>query len=169
MGYTTNFSGQFLLDRKLAPEHKAYLKAFSRSRRMLRNAEVADTLPDPVRTAAGLPIGTNGEFYVGSADENMGQGRDESVTNYNNPPSTQPGLWCQWVPTEDGDGIEWDGGEKFSGYLEWIKYIIENFLKPWGYVLNGTVKWYGEDPEDLGQIIVKDNVVTKQTAEIYYR
>ena len=30
--------------------------------------------------------------------------------------TTYPGIWCQWVPTDDGKGIEWDGGEKFYNY-----------------------------------------------------
>lgn len=72
-----------------------------------------------------------------------------------------PGIWCQWVPTHDGVGIEWDGMEKFYGYVEWLEYIIEHFLGPKGYVLNGVVRYQGEDIEDVGRIEVKDNVVTQ--------
>ncbi len=159
MGYTTDFSGQFDLDKPLTEAHREYLNAFNRSRRMARKAEVADTFPDPRRIAAGLPIGPQGGYYVGRADEDHGQRTDESIISYNNPPEGQPALWCQWTPTDDGTAIVWDDGEKFYQYTEWLAYLIENFLKPWGYVLNGEVEWVGEDPQDIGTIYVKDNEV----------
>jgi hypothetical protein len=116
------------------------------------------TLRDPVREAVGLPLGTDGEYFVGN-DTAFGQGDDESVVDHNQPPRTQPGLWCQWVPTKDGLGIEWDGGEKFYDYTEWLKYIIANFLELWGHTLSGSVIWQGEQTGDVGTIVVEDNVV----------
>jgi hypothetical protein len=55
--------------------------------------------------------------------------------------------------------IEWDGGEKFYEYEDWLIYIICNFLVPNGYILNGEVSFQGEDSEDAGTLIVKDNVL----------
>lgn len=185
MGYTTDFNGTFVLDKPLAPEHRAYLAAFADTRRMKRDAEKAAALPDPVREAAGLPIGPEAGYYVGgAADGNFGQDKDGSILNSNEAPGAvpydtgdwvgsrklrktkiaagecQPGLWCQWRPTEDGTGIEWDEGEKFYEYAAWLRYIIANFLKPWGYVLNGEVKWQGEEMDDRGLITVADNKVS---------
>lgn len=157
MGYTTDFDGQFTLDRPLEVKHKNYLEAFSNSRRMKRDSELVKDLPDPVRELSGLPCLP--EYYVGGAKENHGQTRTADIIEYNYPPDGQPGLWCQWVPTEDGTGIKWDGGEKFYEYVEWLKYIIEHFLKPWGYVMNGVVSWEGEDSGDTGDIKVTDNEV----------
>jgi hypothetical protein len=54
----------------------------------------------------------------------------------------------------------WDGNEKFYHYAEWLEYLIGHFLAPWGYTLNGTVKWVGEDPADSGVIEVENNRVT---------
>jgi len=163
MGYTTDFSGQFEIDKPLAPEHLAYLEAFNGSRRVTRNAKIAEGLPDPVRLAAGLPIGVEGGYYVGSAADNYVQTEDASINmnrgDYNYPPKGQPGLWCQWVPNDGGTAIEWDGGEKFYDYVPWLNYLIEHFLKPWGYVLNGEVGWQGEESGDVGKIIVKNNDV----------
>lgn len=182
MGYTTDFNGEFTLDRALASEHLAYLKAFNETRRMKRDAAKAEKLPDPVRVAAGLPIGDEGGYFVGGGGE-FGQGDDESVVDHNTAPGQrgygdgdfqarydtnqrrigegrcQPGLWCQWVPSEDGTMIVWDEGEKFYEYVAWLKYIVEHFLKPWGYVLNGRMTWQGEEPDDSGVIRVTDNVV----------
>jgi hypothetical protein len=162
MGYTTEFQGTFSLNKTLTEAQVAYLTKFSETRRMKRNAKFAATLPDPFRNAVGLPIGNEAEYFVGGVGD-FGQDDDLSVIDHNDPPKNQPGLWCQWVPSADGEGIEWNGGEKFYYYVEWLNYIIKNFLIPWGLVLNGTVKWRGEDFDDTGKIIVKDNMVSKVT------
>lgn len=70
------------------------------------------------------------------------------------------GFWCQWVPTDDGTGIEWDGGEKFYNYTAWLEYLIDNFFRPNGIMLNGTVTFVGEEDGDVGSITVEDNKVT---------
>lgn len=194
MGYHTNFDGQFAVTPPLKPEHQAYLEAFNRSRRMKRDAAIAETIPDPVRIAAGLPIGYEGAYFVGTANDNMGQNHDASVLSGNEPPGTpvvppanpanamadwsqryatglalkevaldlglaQPGLWCQWRPNDTGTAIEWDEGEKFYDYIEWIEYLVAHFLAPWGYRLEGEVYWDGEETDDRGIIRIKDNVV----------
>ena len=167
MGYSTNFNGSFELDKPLTEEHRAYLEAFNNTRRMARDASKAALLDDPVRIAAGLPIGERGAYYVG-AKGHAGQDQDDSILDYNLPPKCQPGLWCQWTPSEDGAEILWDQGEKFYRYVEWLEYLIEHFLQPWGYTLTGAVEWDGEDREDLGQICVKDNVVETKYGKIVY-
>lgn len=167
MGYTTDFNGEFGLNRTLDNNHREYLTKFSETRRMKRNADKAAELNDPIREAVDLPIGTEGEFFVG-ANGFAGQDSDNSVEDYNSPPSTQPGLWCQWIPGENGDTIEWDNGEKFYHYIEWLEYLIANFLQPWGYVLNGEVEWQGEERSDMGMIVVKDNEVSVQKGRIIY-
>lgn len=70
-----------------------------------------------------------------------------------------PSYYCQWVPTDDGMGIMWDGGEKFYEYVDWLIVVIDKFLKPKGYVLNGAVRYQGEEIGDVGRIEVKDNTV----------
>jgi hypothetical protein len=69
------------------------------------------------------------------------------------------GEYRLWTVDEDGH-ITWDGNEKFYCYDEWLSWLIENVLKPWGYVLNGTLDYQGEDDDDFGRLIVVDNVVT---------
>ncbi len=81
----------------------------------------------------------------------------------------QPGLWCQWVPNDDGTVIEHDGREKFYEYTAWIEYLIHHFLGPWGYKLNGDVYWDGEESDDKGLIEIKDNVVKVKHAVITYK
>jgi hypothetical protein len=176
MGYTTDFDGKFTLDRPLSPEHSAYLTAFAETRRMKRDAEKTSLRPDPLRLAVNLPIGDEGGYYVGasnySGDDHFayrGQEHSSDITDYNEEPAGQPGLWCQWTPSEDGAAIEWDGGEKFYDYVPWLEYLITHFLAPWGYVLNGEVEWSGESRGDLGKIVVTDNAVTVKTGSVRYR
>lgn len=160
MGYTTDFTGAFTVTPALKPEHAAYIRKFNKTRRMKRDAAKAAKMPDPIREAVGLPVGNEGAFFVGG-EGYMGQKRDASVLDYNHPPSGQPGLWCQWTTNEAGTTIEWDEGEKFYDYTEWLAYLIENFLSRWGYTVNGEVEWAGEDRDDLGKLVVKDNVVSR--------
>ena len=159
MGYSTDFSGRFKLDRKLAKEHADYIREFSRTRRMKRDEHLTAKRPDPVREAAGLPVGDEGEFFVGE-DGYAGQDRGPDVIDGNREPSNQHGLWCHWDVSDDDQGIQWDGGEKFYNYKLWLTYYIKNFLDPWGYTLNGEIHWQGEDSEDKGTIICIQNKVT---------
>lgn len=162
MGYTTDLEGRFSITPPLRREHVTYLKAFNRTRRMRRIASKAEALPDPIRVAAGLPIGIDGGFFVGGIGF-MGQEPDASVVDRNASPSDQPGLWCQWVPSDDGAALMWDEGEKFYDYVEWLRYLVTNFLTPWGHTLNGTVKWQGESADDFGEIVVRDSHVQTRT------
>lgn len=144
MGYTTDFSGSFTFNKELSPKMLTYLKAFNETRRMQRNVDDA--------------FGIQGEFYaIGGGS--FGQNRENNIVDYNTPPKTQPGLWCQWVPTEDGLELEWDGGEKFYNYSEWLFYLINKIIAPNGYVLNGEVEWSGEEVGDNGTIVVDDNKI----------
>lgn len=74
----------------------------------------------------------------------------------------KPDYYCQWVPDEGGTLIQWDGNEKFYGYVEWIKYMIKHFFNPWGVMLNGVVAWEGEERGDTGSICIKNNIVLVQ-------
>lgn len=159
MGYTTDLYGTLKFNRQLTVGEKNYLEKFSDTRRMARNVD--------------NKYGVEGEFYV-DGEGPMGQGNEDNIIDYNAPPKTQPGLWCQWVPTEDGNGLGWNGMEKFYHYVEWLEYLIKSVF-PWiledgdePLVLNGEIEWYGEDREDMGKIVVKNNEVTALEARVVY-
>lgn len=137
MGYQTDFKGQFSLNTKLDDVTFKFLKELNETRRMIRKVDAI--------------YGIDGEFFVKDEHSN--------VVDTNKQPRTQPGLWCQWTPTEDRMHIEWDGGEKFYHYIEWIEYLISKVLAPRGYVVNGNVKWRGESFDDNGIIEINDNIV----------
>ncbi len=150
MGYSTDLFGEFEVSPALTAAHRDYLAAFSASRRRVRedSPELAD---DPKRIAVGLPLGDGCGYYVGAAAEYAG--------DCNTPPPGQPGLWCQWIPNDDGTAIVWDEGEKFYMYVDWLHYIVTHFLMPWGYTLNGECSWQGDESNDRGVIYVKDNQI----------
>lgn len=145
MGYTTDFEGRLKFNKTLAEEDKSFLNKLASTRRMARDVDAK--------------YGVEGEFYV-EGEGTFGQDREDSVIDYNRPPRTQPSLWLQWVPSEDGNYLEWDGNEKFYNYVQWLEYLIENVFKPRGYSLDGEISWYGEESDDLGRIVVEDNQIT---------
>ncbi len=157
MGYETDFSGEFEITPPLEPIHTDYLKAFFHTRRMKRNAKLAADLPDPKRKAVNLPIGEEGCYYVGD-EENHGQDlprRDQSVIDHNQEPREQHGLWCPFEINDEGN-LEIQCGKSYA-YREWLGYVIEKFLKPWGYTLNGQVRYRGEEIDDMGVLTIINN------------
>lgn len=172
MGYTTDFEGRISVYPPLNVFEITYLNKFCDTRRM--------------RTE-------HGPYWVDQPGF-AGQDKTPEVIDYNSPPEGQPGLWCHWIPTQDGRYIEWDGGEKFYDSLEWMEYIIEHFLKPgaivstmtnrcptcgrsdesqfdeftFDHVLNGMIEAQGEDPDDKWRLYVNDNIVSRKDAKIVW-
>jgi len=161
MGYTTEFWGKINIEPALNEKEVAYLLKFSDTRRMARG---------------------KGEYYVDGTGM-AGQGRDPDIIEYNSPPPEQPGLWCQWIPTEDGKAIEWNETEKFYHSAEWMWYLIQNFLKPEsfakirfpkqfaflrGHTCNGDIEAQGEDSGDRWNLIVKDNEVFVEAGHMVF-
>ena len=161
MGYTTEFYGQVSIDPPLNETEIKYINKFAETRRMDRE---------------------NGPYFVGGTGD-FGQGHDADIRDHNRPPEGQPGLWCQWIATEDGEYIEWDGGEKFYNAAEWMQYIIDhfvgenplaklnqpgyfNFLQ--GHKVNGEIFAEGEESGDHWKIIVENGIVRTVEGQVVY-
>lgn len=156
MGYTTEFEGTLQFNKEITEELKNFINKFSASRRMKRDVDkIKESFPDWKKHCYNGNLGTEGEYFV---DIECFVRQDESILDFNRPPKTQPGLWCQWIINDNGD-LEWDGGEKFYHYEEWLNYLIDNFFEPEGYVLNGIISFQGEDSSDYGDIVVHNNNV----------
>lgn len=151
MGYTTEFVGKFNLDKELDDDTYKFLVGLANTRRMKRDPKKLEELG----YGKAEDFGIDGEFYIGDDRYNC-----PSVLDHNCPPITQPGLWLQWVPTEDKKSIVWDGNEKFYEADKWIIYLIDKILKPRGYVVNGAVNAQGEDPSDKWNISISSNKVS---------
>lgn len=162
MGYTTTFEGNVSIEPPLNHDELTYLRDFSDSRRMHRR---------------------KGPFFVGGSGF-KGQDRDDDVINSNSPDPTQPGLWCQWVPTGSGKALHWDGGEKFYHAAEWMRYLIDYLLTDrknnprttqntlivqdarlahftFNHTLNGVIWATGEDG-DTWTLLVENNEVSTE-------
>jgi DNA-dependent RNA polymerase auxiliary subunit epsilon len=137
MGYTTEFFGKFSTDKEVDEKTYALLVGLSKTRRMKRRVEEK--------------YGIEGEFFI--------DGEEDTIVDYNKPPSSQPSLWCQWSIQPDHKTVVWDEVEKFYYYVEWLEYIITKILEPRGYKLNGGVNWRGEEDYDFGSIVVENNVI----------
>lgn len=182
MGYCTTFDGHFRLDKPLTKEHALFLYAFSETRRMKRDPMKIDKRGRDYHAQAGLTLGPEGAYFVNGADS---MHDDPSVVDHNTPPAGQPELWCSWAPATAEDPhqifpstvcdedieagaicqfIMWNGGERFYSYREWLDYLILNFLEPWGYKISGMVQWRGEEPGDIGQLVIKDNALSVRMA-----
>ena len=153
MGYTTTFTGRIEISPPLDSAEIDFLLEFADHRRMHRRSG-----------PYGMTDGYN----------------NPDVIDYNEEHPGQPSLWCQWIPTEDGTAIEWDEGEKFCGAEEWMRYLIDHFLKPGchaigqvpgikgGHVCNGTIDAEGEEQGDVWKLVVENNVVTRRDASIVF-
>lgn len=195
MGYTTDFEGQFKTNRPLTKTELVYINTLSDTRRMKRDVKKLMEMFKGEHghpTRPDNPYGNDGEFFVGGSGW-AGQDHDDTIIDYNIPPGqlgygemkefndrysenqnrivnglSQPGLWCQWRFTDETT-LEWDGSEKFYHYIEWLKYLINNFFEEWGIKLNGEVTWVGEDSSDKGKIVVENNKVRVFEVEETYK
>lgn len=150
MGYSTDFFGKFQLDKKLTYDQAKYLRLYSKTRHYRRQGNASDLM-----NKLNIPFGEDGEFFA--EEDEVNPRYRFSIINYNDPPGDCPGLWCDWAPTEDNLGIEWNGSEKFYNYVDWLNFILKNFLTPWGYNLTGYVRFQGENKSDKGYIRIKNN------------
>lgn len=166
MGYTTEFDGYVSVSPPLNPAEVSFLTDLANTRRMHR---------------------TEGPLFV-TATGFAGQDRTDTILDYNSPDPDQPGLWCQWEPSDSGTTIQWDGGEKFYAAAEWMKYLVTNLFAPTAreyvtqhahedprlehftcdHTVNGFIDAQGEEPDDRWRLIVRDNVVMIALAEVAF-
>jgi len=167
MGYTTDFDGSVTINKKVDKATYDLLVGLHNTRRMKRDLKkLAKSLKITEKEALAR-YGKDGQLFVGATGHG-GQDNSPDIVDYNAPPQDQPGLWCQWEIQEDHKTIQWDGGEKFYNYIEWMQYLIEIILKPKGYVVNGEIQWQGEEPEDKGIIRVENNTVRIMEAVTFF-
>ena len=174
MGYNTSFEGGFDIDKPMTKEFVRFINRFSSTRRMKRdNEKIKEIYPDWKELCFKGNLGSEGEYFA-PVSRNFGQETEKSIIEYNNPPETQPGLWCQWIIktnekisddiSEYTGLIEHDGGEKFYDYVEWLDYMINNFFIPENLTINGAVLAVGESYDDATYIIVDRNQVETYNA-----
>ena len=160
MGYTTEFEGDFVFNKPLESHHVEYLNLFYQTDREVKRIKKNESVKaKKLREKCGLPFGTFGQYSVCETNIAKECGLRPYAYGKSIIPG-QPSSSCQWILNSAGTAIMWDSGEKFYDYIEWIEFIVKHFIKPWGYKLNGSVFWKGEDKSDRGQIDIINNKIT---------
>jgi hypothetical protein len=151
MGHTTDFVGNLTVAPRLNDTEIEFLNAFATSRRCRRPGGPYDVPGNP----------------------GAGDWRDFPTDLDNLPATGQPGLWCNWEVCWEGDCLCWNGTEKSYRMVEWLRYLIEHFLKPgakaqpdprfsgftFDHVVSGMVVGCRRDTKELFAVRVTDNRV----------
>jgi hypothetical protein len=77
-----------------------------------------------------------------------------------------PGYWDLFSISEDRTTILPDEDESTHGLRLCLALLVEHYLAPLGYVLNGEVSWDADDVNDRGCIFIKDNLIEDVDDEI---
>jgi len=158
MGYSTDLIGHIEISPPLNLQEQDYLGVFAASRRYRRRGGPY-AVPDSLHVDDDRP----------PAD----------LVAHGTPALGQPGFWCQWVSSCGGRCITHSGGDQFHAPTEWLRYVIDHFLRPdaqaaaaerdefgaftFDHVCNGIVAACRRDTAKLFLIRVSDNTVTEQT------
>ncbi len=155
----TTFKASLTLDKPLTREQIAYIQKFATTRRVRRKEKLTATRPDALRHAVNLPAGSQGAFFVGETGE-LGEDISFDVLNSNEAPSGQPDIWCPWSVDNDGHHLIVSVDNKNYLYImDWLKYIIQHFIQPWGLLLNGEIEFQPLHSTNFQTISVKNNVI----------
>ena len=169
------YAGQIKVAEKMPIDIVNYINCFSAIRHVKRdNKKLKEIHPDWAEHVFDYRLGTQGEYYVPINEPNEKDNYDDkSIVDFDNPPDTQPGLWCPWVlggeRTFEGLEnaiIEWGQWEQeMSGYedFKWMKYMIDKFLKVKGYVCNGIISGIGENDTGHFIIAIENNIYYYET------
>jgi hypothetical protein len=100
------------------------------------------------------------------------------VDSYNRTHAGMPGLWCPWTCCGTGCCLHWDGVEKPYAPQEWLRYLIDTFLRPgaalsddrdaqrlgltFDHVLDGMLVGQRRETGELFALVVRENVVRRR-------
>jgi hypothetical protein len=157
MSYSFTAEGEFPIAPPLRPAHRAYLTQFGQTRRMRWSIPAIEQRRDPLREAVGLPLGTDGAYFVGfETGWSMHLVSDPALIDRNKPPDRQPDLYSQLMPNPAGSALIWT--RMNNNWLPdqviecWLDYLSQHFLDPWGYQTFGMIRWQGERPGHKGMV-----------------
>eukprot|EP01006_Ploeotia_vitrea_P060050 TRINITY_DN75222_c0_g1_i1.p1 TRINITY_DN75222_c0_g1~~TRINITY_DN75222_c0_g1_i1.p1 ORF type:complete len:258 (-),score=29.51 TRINITY_DN75222_c0_g1_i1:89-862(-) len=192
MGYSTYFSGKFTLS-KMLNKQKAMMRTLSH-RRMCRDVNaikehcaklLVDSHSEVQQKVLEVEqvVGVEGEFFHCKTlpdmlsfplelecQEHVHLGCTCFAKDQNEPPKSQPSLWCDWQLDEGDDDepatITFAECDKFYHYVDWLRYIMKRVLVLGDAPkLNGAMAWEGEWHADFGTLFVQDNVLTMMRSD----
>ena len=127
MGYTTYFEGSIVVTPALSPE---FIKRWNKATE-----------------------GTPGKGFTRSC----ANGVEETPDMLPGFEGAKPQTWCHWQLTSIGNAtyIDWDGGEKFYDYIEWLQFLVAAIRKVEPRAeFEGLIEWDGEGHGDTGVLRV---------------
>ena len=161
MGYSIELDGKIKISPKLKTFDKEFLDKFFQIRHMKRDMSKLKG----ISKNAIKEFGKDGCFYLKDYYDDIKEMPDDKTIININDCGDMPSLYCDLEIVEDnGESfVQWNGSEKTYGVnVEngWFNWLIDNFFKPCGYVLNGEMTWQGEDDDDTGTIKIENNIVS---------
>ena len=161
MGYSTDFNGEIKISPKLKTIDKEFLDKFFQIRHMKRDMSKLKG----ISKNAIKEFGKDGCFYLKDYYDDIKEMPDDKTIININDCGDMPSLYCDLeIVEENGESfVQWNGSEKTYGVnVEngWFTWLIDNFFKPCGYVLNGEMTWQGEEDDDTGTIKIENNIVS---------
>lgn len=100
------------------------------------------------------------------------------VDAHNLPAVGRPGLWCPWTCCGTGCCLHWDGLEKPYAPQEWLRFLIDTFLRPsavlandpqaqrlgltFDHLLDGMLVGQRQESGELFALVVRKNVVQRR-------
>lgn len=75
-----------------------------------------------------------------------------------------PSMYCEWIFDPHGKRLAWNtAAANYETYIDWLKYIMDNFLIPWNYTLNGNTKY--QKGYKIVDVFINDNNI--ETSEYW--
>lgn len=132
------YTGIFLFDKILDEQTIDLLNGLHNTDRVKRSTKkLASFLNISIEDTINL-YGEEGELYY-----NLHNDDKQTITDYNNPPGTQPSTTLLWNYNKEENGIEckqeYENWPINNYEIEWLQYIIDMILQPNNYFLNGKV------------------------------
>ncbi len=156
MGVDTDYLGHVDVVPSLNEVEREYLWRFSRSIRRYRPDSPYAVVPE-------------------DPEQDM-EARNRHV--FDKALAAQPNAVCQWVPCRIGCCISWNGWGRFYDGPEWMRYLIDHFLRPGGlarssgdqqfrdftfdHQTNGVIVGEQRDNRELFVIRVQDSEVSHE-------
>lgn len=154
MGLHTDYLGSLRIQPALSPAEVDFVKSFNRTRHCGDRAAL---------DAATHPTDND---------------RVGDVESYNRVARGMPGLWCPWTCCPEGCCLRWNEHEKPYAPEQWLRYLIDTFLRPgaglaadpearalgltFDHVLGGMIVGERRETSELFALAVKDNVVRRR-------
>jgi ribosomal protein L18 len=100
--------------------------------------------------------GQDGEFFIYYIIDDQKIEKTDDIISTTEPPPSLPTVYCPWRLNISGNIITPIESKTYRNNYKWLKWLIENFFKPYNYKLNGHFKV--ETETYSRKIVITDNL-----------